>query len=90
VLQKQLNGAAASGPVNFTIIQQQFTLDPVANVQGYAAQAQIKSALKNRMMDIFSDGTFLSRRASNARRVCEYAALEYARTPVARFSAALQ
>jgi len=41
-----------------TITQQQFILDPVPDIVGHPAQAQIESVLKNRMMDTFSDGTF--------------------------------
>jgi serine protease AprX len=52
------SGAAAPGPVELTISQQLFTLAPVGDIQGHAAQAEIESALKNRMMDTFSDGTF--------------------------------
>ncbi len=52
------SGLALPGPVDITITQQQFTLAPIADIQGHAAQAQIESALKNRMMDIFPDGTF--------------------------------
>jgi serine protease AprX len=52
------SGAAAPGPVDITITQQQFTLAPISDIQGHPAQAQIEAALKNRMMDTFSDGTF--------------------------------
>lgn len=52
------SGLAMPGPVDLTITQQHFTLAPIADVQGHPAQAQIESALKNRMMDTFSDGTF--------------------------------
>lgn len=52
------SGAAAAGPVDLKITQQQFNLAPVADIQGHEAQAEIESVLKNRMMDTFSDGTF--------------------------------
>ncbi|HZS04741.1 MAG TPA: S8 family serine peptidase [Blastocatellia bacterium] len=52
------SGAALPGPVDITITQQQFTLDPIADIQGHPAQAEIESVLKNRMMDTFADGTF--------------------------------
>jgi serine protease AprX len=52
------SGAAAPGPVDITITQQLFTLAPIPDIQGHAAQAQVESALKNRMMDTFADGTF--------------------------------
>jgi serine protease AprX len=52
------SGLALPGPVDITITQQQFTLAPIADIQGHAAQAQIESALKNRLMDTFTDGTF--------------------------------
>ncbi|MDT5061627.1 MAG: serine protease AprX [Acidobacteriota bacterium] len=52
------SGAAAPGPVDFTIRQQLFTLTPVSDIQGHPAQAQIETVLKNRMMDTFADNTF--------------------------------
>ena len=52
------SGAAAPGPVDITIAQQRFTLAPIADIQDHPARAAIESALKNRMMDTFSDGTF--------------------------------
>ncbi|MGA9769108.1 MAG: S8 family serine peptidase [Blastocatellia bacterium] len=52
------SGLALPGPVDITITQQQFTLAPIADIQRHAAQAQIESVLKNRMMDTFTDGTF--------------------------------
>jgi serine protease AprX len=52
------SGAAAAGPVDLTITQQQFNLTPVADIQGHVAQTEIESVLKNRMMDIFADGGF--------------------------------
>jgi serine protease AprX len=52
------SGAALPGPVDITIQQQQFVLAPIADIQGHPAQAQIESALKNRMMDTLADGLF--------------------------------
>lgn len=52
------SGAATPGPVDITITQQQFTLAPIADIQGHPAQAQIETVLKNRQMDTFADGTF--------------------------------
>ncbi len=52
------SGAAAPGPIDGTITQKMFTLAPVPDIQGHPAQAQIETALKNRQMDIFSDGSF--------------------------------
>jgi serine protease AprX len=52
------SGAAAPGPVEISIEQQLFTLDPIADIQGHAAQAQIETVLKNRQMDTFADGAF--------------------------------
>ena len=52
------SGAALPGPVDGTITQQQFILATVPDIQGHPAQAQIESALKNRQMDTFSNGTF--------------------------------
>ncbi|MFL6332731.1 MAG: S8 family serine peptidase [Pyrinomonadaceae bacterium] len=52
------SGAAAPGPVEIKITQQQFTLDPIGDIQGHPAQAQIETVLKNRQMDTFYDGGF--------------------------------
>jgi serine protease AprX len=52
------SGVAAPGPVDITVTQQQFVLEPVADIQGHEAQAQIESALKNRQMDTLEDGNF--------------------------------
>jgi serine protease AprX len=52
------SGAAAPGPVDGTITQQQFILSPVADIQGDPAQAEIQFVLTNRIMDTFSDGLF--------------------------------
>jgi serine protease AprX len=52
------SGAALPGPVDVTIQQQQFTLAPIADIQGHPAQTQIETVLKNRMMDTFADGLF--------------------------------
>lgn len=73
------SGAAAAGPVELTITQQLFTLDPVADIQGDPAQAQIETVLKNRMMDVFADGTFRPR--ENVTRA-DLALLLYLNTPL--------
>jgi serine protease AprX len=73
------SGAAAPGPVEMTIMQQLFNLAPVADIQGHAAQAQIESVLKNRMMDTFADGTF--RPDANVTRD-DFAQLLYLNTPL--------
>ena len=52
------SGAAAPGPIDGTITQQQFTLATIPDIQGHPAQAQIESVIKNRMMDTFPDGAF--------------------------------
>ncbi|MFL6257204.1 MAG: S-layer homology domain-containing protein, partial [Pyrinomonadaceae bacterium] len=52
------SGAAAPGPVEITITQQLFTLEPIGDIQGHPAQAQIETVLKNRQMDTFADGGF--------------------------------
>ncbi len=52
------SGAAAPGPVDVTVIQKLYTLEPIGDIQGHAAQAQIETVLKNRQMDIFADGGF--------------------------------
>jgi serine protease AprX len=52
------SGAAAPGPVDGSITQQRYDLAPVGDIQGHALQADIETALKNRRIDTFSDGTF--------------------------------
>ncbi|HST54178.1 MAG TPA: S8 family serine peptidase [Pyrinomonadaceae bacterium] len=52
------SGAAAPGPVDMTITQQQFNLAPVADIQGHPAQSEIETVLKNRQMDTEADGLF--------------------------------
>ncbi len=52
------SGAAAPGPVDFNVIQKLYTLAPIGDIQGHAAQAQIETVLKNRQMDTFADGGF--------------------------------
>jgi serine protease AprX len=52
------SGAAAPGPVDITVMQQMFTLDPIADIQGHPAQTEIETVLKNRMMDTEADGLF--------------------------------
>jgi serine protease AprX len=73
------SGAAAPGPVDITIRQQLFTLTPVSDIQGHAAQAQIETVLKNRMMDTFADNTF--RPDSNITRE-DFARILFLNTPL--------
>jgi serine protease AprX len=49
---------AAPGPVDGTVTQIKYTLPTIADIQGHAQQAQIEAALKNRLIDIYADGTF--------------------------------
>jgi serine protease AprX len=73
------SGAAAPGPVELTITQQLFTLNPVADIQGHPAQAQIETVLKNRMMDVFADNTF---RPNESVTRADLALLLYLNTPL--------
>jgi serine protease AprX len=52
------SGAALAGPVDGTIVQLKYHLEPIADIQGHAAQEQIEFVLKNRMMDTATDGLF--------------------------------
>jgi serine protease AprX len=52
------SGAALPGPVDGTITQRVTTLPAIADIQGDPAQAEIELVLKNRMMDVLSDGLF--------------------------------
>jgi serine protease AprX len=73
------SGAATPGPVNMTITQQQFNLAPVPDIQGHPAQAEIENALKNRQMDIESDGLF---HPDDALTRGDFAQLLYLNTPL--------
>lgn len=73
------SGAAAPGPVELTITQQLFTLNPIADIQRHPAQAQIETVLKNRMMDVFPDGTF---RPNESVTRADLALLLYLNTPL--------
>jgi serine protease AprX len=53
------SGAAAPGPVDGTITQQQFILSPaVPDIQDDPSQGEINFVLTNRIMDTFADGLF--------------------------------
>ncbi len=52
------SGAALPGPVDGSITQQVITLPAVADIQGDPAEAEIEFVLRNRMMDVESDGLF--------------------------------
>jgi serine protease AprX len=52
------SGAALPGPVDGTIAQRVFTLPAIQDLKGDPAQAEIEFVLKNRMMDVDSDGLF--------------------------------
>lgn len=52
------SGAALAGPVNGTIRQVKFILPAIPDIAGHPLQAAIEKALKDRVIDIFPDGTF--------------------------------
>jgi serine protease AprX len=52
------SGAALPGPVNGTIRQVKFILPAIPDIAGHPLQAAIEKALKDRVIDIFPDGTF--------------------------------
>jgi serine protease AprX len=81
------SGAAAPGPVEITIQQQQFNLEPIADIQNHPAQAQIETVLKNRQMDTFADGTFRPD-VSVTRK--DFAEMLYMNTPLRQFLGATQ
>ncbi len=49
---------ALPGPVNGTVTQIKYILPTIADINGHPAQAAIEAALKNRVIDTFSDGNF--------------------------------
>jgi serine protease AprX len=52
------SGAALPGPVRGTISQIKFILPVIGDIQGHPQQSAIEFALKNRVVDIYSDGSF--------------------------------
>jgi serine protease AprX len=49
---------AAPGPVDGTITQIKYILPDIADINGHAQQAAIEAAIKNRVIDVYADGTF--------------------------------
>jgi serine protease AprX len=49
---------ALPGPVDGTITQIKYILPTIADIQGHTFQAEIEAALKSRLIDTYSDGTF--------------------------------
>lgn len=49
---------AAPGPVDGNVTQIKYILPNIPDIVGHPQQAQIETALKNRVIDVFSDGTF--------------------------------
>ena len=49
---------ASPGPVDGSVIQVKYILPNIADIQGHSQQAQIESAIKNRLIDTYADGTF--------------------------------
>jgi serine protease AprX len=79
------SGAAAPGPVEVKITQQLFTLEPIGDIQGHPAQAQIETVLKNRQMDTFADGGFHPNDSVTRE---DFARLLYLNTPLRQFPSA--
>ena len=52
------SGAALPGPVNGTIKQIKFILPQIPDIVDHPKRAAIEKALKDRVIDIFADGTF--------------------------------
>ncbi|HEX8197069.1 MAG TPA: S8 family serine peptidase [Pyrinomonadaceae bacterium] len=50
--------AAAPGPVDGSITQVKYTLPNIADIQDHELKSEIEFALKNRLIDIYADGTF--------------------------------
>jgi len=52
------SGAAVPGDVDFSVSQTDLVLPDIADIPGHPAEQEIDFVLKNRMMDVFPDGTF--------------------------------
>lgn len=50
--------AAAPGPVDGTVSQTRFILPVIGDIPGHPQQGAIESAIKSRLIDTYSDGTF--------------------------------
>jgi len=49
---------AAPGPVDGRVVQIKYILPNIADIQGHPQQAQIETAIKSRLIDTYSDGSF--------------------------------
>jgi serine protease AprX len=49
---------AMPGPVDGNITQIKYILPNIPDIQGHAQQAEIEAAIKNRVIDVYADGTF--------------------------------
>ncbi len=49
---------AVPGPVEATVTQVKFVLPAIPDIDGHPQQAAIEAALKNRVIDIYADGSF--------------------------------
>ncbi len=49
---------ASPGPVDGTVVQVKYILPNIADIQGHPEQAQIETAIKSRLIDTYSDGSF--------------------------------
>jgi serine protease AprX len=49
---------ASPGPVDATVTQVKYILPNITDIAGHPQQAQIEAALKRRVIDIYTDGTF--------------------------------
>jgi serine protease AprX len=56
---------ASPGPVDGNITQIKYNLPNIPDIQGHPLQSDIEFVLKNRMMDIYPDGTFKPDRVVN-------------------------
>ncbi len=49
---------ASPGPVDGTVVQVKYNLPNITDIQGHLQQAQIETAIKSRLIDTYSDGSF--------------------------------
>ena len=49
---------AAPGPVDGNVAKISYILPPIADIAGHSLQTEIETALKNRLIDTYADGTF--------------------------------
>lgn len=81
---------ALPGPVDGTVKQVKYILPNIADIQGNPNQNAIEFALKNRMIDVYADGTFRPNQTVTREDFARSLALNTITSPNARINAKIQ